>query len=200
VPTGEDMRKLFDLSTVDFERLAALFAQGQRRTARELLRGEAEGRARGMAARNPIRMGLLDRLNDLIERYNAGSMDVERLFEELAAFVRALDDEEQRHVREGLTKDVLAIFDILTRPKPKLTKAEELQVKKIARTLLEKLKREKLILDWRLHETPQADVRETIREELDRLPDVYGAELWEQKVDPTYQVVFERYPGAPKAI
>jgi hypothetical protein len=35
---------------------------------------------------------------------------------------------------------------------PKLTKAQEVEVKAIARRLLGKLKREKLILDWRLKE------------------------------------------------
>ncbi len=77
-------------------------------------------------------------------------MDVERLFEELTAFTRTLDEEEKRHLKENLDEDELAVFDILTRPEPKLTKAEELEVKKIARQLLEKLKREKFILDWRL--------------------------------------------------
>jgi type I restriction enzyme R subunit len=159
----EAVQGLFDLSTIDFERLAELFARGQKRTATEILRGQAEERARDLANRNPTRADLLERLNNLIDRYNAGSRDVERLFEELTAFVQAMNEEEQRHLKEGLTEEELAIFDILTRPEPKLTKAEELEVKKIARQLLTKLKREKLILDWRSRETAKADVRETIK-------------------------------------
>ena len=120
-------------------------------------------------------------------------MDVERLFEELTAFVQGMDEEEQRHVKEGLTEEELAIFDILTRPEPKLTKAEELAVKKIACELLAKLKREKFILDWRLRETAKADVRETIRQEFDQLPQVYERKLWEEKVERTYQFVFEHF-------
>jgi type I restriction enzyme, R subunit len=116
-----------------FRGLTELFARGQRKTATEILRGRAEERARELASRNPTRTDLLDRLNNLIDRYNAGSMDVERLFEELAAFVQAMNEEEQRHLKEGLTEEELAIFDILTRPEPTLTKAEELEVKKIAR-------------------------------------------------------------------
>jgi type I restriction enzyme R subunit len=187
------MKRLFDLSTIDFERLAELFARGQRRTAAEILRGMAEERARGLANRNPTRADLLERLNDLIDRYNAGSMDVQRLFEELMAFTRTLDEEEQRHVKEGLSEEELAVFDILTRPEPKLTKAEELAVKKIARQLLDKLKREKFILDWRLRENAKADVRETIRQEFDQLPEVYERKLWEEKVERTYQFVFEHF-------
>lgn len=193
VPTGEDMKQLFDLSTIDFERLTALFARGQRRTAAEILRGQAEDRAQGMVARNPTRADLVERLNDLIARYNAGSMDVERLFEELTAFVQSMDEEEKRHVKEGLTEEEQAVVDILTRPEPKLSKAQELEVKKIAQQLLEKLKKEKFVLDWQLRESAKADVRETIRQEFDELPEVYDRKLWDEKVERTYQFIFEHY-------
>ena len=56
----------------------------------------------------------------------------------------------------------LAVFDILTRPEPKLSKAQELEAKKVERRLLDKLQRETFILDKRLRETARADVRETI--------------------------------------
>ena len=69
-------------------------------------------------------------------------------------------------------------------------------VKKIARELLDKLKREKFILDWRLRETAKADVRETIRQELDLLPAVYAREIWDDKVERTYRFVFEHFGSA----
>jgi type I restriction enzyme R subunit len=106
-----------------------------------------------------------------------------------------MSDEDQRSVREGLDEEELTIFDLLTKPEPKLTKAQEVEVKNIARTLLAKLKKEKLILDWRLKENAKADVRQTIREEYDALPDIYDRRLWEDKVERTYQFVFERYPA-----
>src|SRR5205823_4725062 len=147
--TGNDLEKLFDLSSIDFDKLADLFGRGHKKTATEVLRGKAERKARELASRNPTRAGLLERLQALIDRYNTGSMDIEKLFEELMRFVRDLDEEERRHVRENLSEDELTIFDILTKPEPKLNKREEVQVKKIARELLAKLEREKLILDWR---------------------------------------------------
>jgi type I restriction enzyme R subunit len=52
-----------------------------------------------------------------------------------------------------------------------------------------------VILDWRLKENAKADVRQTIREEYDELPEVYDRRLWEEKVERTYQFMFERYPG-----
>jgi type I restriction enzyme R subunit len=60
-------------------------------------------------------------------------MKVDRLFEELMEFTRTLDEAKKRHLKENLEEDEFAVFEILTRPEPKLTKAEELQVKKIAR-------------------------------------------------------------------
>ena len=45
---------------------------------------------------------------------------------------------------EGLSEEELALFDILTKPEPVLTKAEEAEVKKACRDLLATLKREKL--------------------------------------------------------
>src|SRR5215218_8620897 len=53
------------------------------------------------------------------------------------------------HVREALNEDELAIFDLLTKPKPKLTAGQEAQAKRIARELFEKLEGELLIPNWR---------------------------------------------------
>lgn len=50
-----------------------------------------------------------------------------------------------------------------------------------------------MILDWRTKEMAKAGVRETIREELDALPEIYDRRLWEDKVERTYQFVFEHY-------
>jgi type I restriction enzyme, R subunit len=148
-----------------------------------------------MVRRNPTRADLIEKFQTMIADYNAGSASVEQLFQQLLDFIRTMSDEEQRAAREGLDEEELAIFDLLTRPEPKLTKAQEVEVKRIARSLLAKLKREKLILDWRLKEGAKAAVRETIREEFDGLPEVYDRRLWEDKVERAYQFVFERYPG-----
>ena len=72
-------------------------------------------------------------------------------------------------------------------------------MKKIARELLAKLKREKFILDWRLSDNAKADVRETIRQEYDLLPPVYEREIWDDKVERTYRFVFEHF-GSAQAI
>jgi type I restriction enzyme R subunit len=45
-----------------------------------------------------------------------------------------------------LAEEQLAIFGILTRPSPKLTKQERAQAKRLARELLDALKAERLVL------------------------------------------------------
>ncbi len=87
---------------------------------------------------------------------------------------------------EGLTEEELALFDILTKPDPTLTKAQEREVKKVAKGLLEVLKIEKLVLDWRSRQQSRAAVRQFIEIELDKLPEAYTPELFEAKCDRTY--------------
>jgi type I restriction enzyme R subunit len=194
-PITDDFTELFDLRAIDFEKLSAAFRKGQKRTQVQMLRAKVEQKLSEMIRRNPTRADLLEKFQSMIAEYNAGSASVDQLFEQLLAFIRSMSEEEQRATREGLDEEELAIFDLLTQPEPKLTKAQEVAVKQIARALLAKLKREKLILDWRLKENAKADVRQTIREEYDDLPEVYDRRLWEDKVERTFQFMFERYHG-----
>src|SRR5204863_6192765 len=58
-----------DLSNIDFEKLATLFA-GRPKTAAEKLREMAEKKAHEMAAANPTRVHLVDKLEKLVEIAN----------------------------------------------------------------------------------------------------------------------------------
>jgi type I restriction enzyme R subunit len=137
----------------------------------------------------------------LIDEYNAGSKNVEQFYQELLDFVRDLSAEETRHVKEGLTEEELALFDLLTKPAVKLTKAERVQVKNAARQLLNVLISEKLILDWKKQQRARAAVRVTIEEQLDTLlPPAYDADLFQQKCDLVYQHIFDNYQGDGQSI
>jgi type I restriction enzyme R subunit len=197
VPITDDFTSLFDLRAIDFEKLSAAFHNGRKRMQVQVLRAKVEQKLGEMIRHNPTRADLLEKFQSMIAEYNAGSASVEQLFEQLLDFIRGMSQEELRAAGEGLDEEELAIFDLLTKPEPKLTKAQEIEVKAIARALLAKLKREKLILDWRLKENAKADVRQTIREEYDGLPEIYDRRLWEDKVERTFQFMFERYPGEP---
>jgi len=195
----DDYAGLFDLRSIDFDRLSAAFRNGQKKTQLQLLRAQAEQRLTAMVRQNPTRADMLERFQNMIAEYNAGSATVEQLFQQLMDFIHGMSEEDQRAAREGLDEEELAIFDLLTKPEPKLTRAQEIEVKRIARQLLVALKREKLILDWRLKENAKADVRQTIRVEFDDLPEVYDRRIWEEKVERTFQYVFEHYSGSVSA-
>jgi type I restriction enzyme R subunit len=96
---------------------------------------------------------------------------------------------------EKLTEEELAIFDLLIKPEMTLKKKEEREVKKVAQELLETLKREKLVLDWRKRQQSRAAVRLSIDEILDRLPRSYIPDLYRHKCDVVYQHIYDSYFG-----
>ncbi len=109
------------------------------------------------------------------------------------AFTHKLSDEEKRGIAEQLTEEELTIFDLLTKPDVVLTKAEERNVKKVAKDPLGTLKREKFVLDWKKRQATRAAVRITIEKMLDELP--YTPELYQKKCDVVYQHVFDSFAG-----
>jgi type I restriction enzyme, R subunit len=132
----------------------------------------------------------------MIEAYNAGSRNVEEFFEELIELAQRLDEEAQRSVAENLSEEELTVFDYLTRPGPDLNAEEKEAVKQIARELLDKLKEECLVLDWRKRQQSRAAVRLLIADMVWRLPEVYNEEMCEQKSTELYQHVYDNYRGA----
>lgn len=138
---------------------------------------------------------ILDRFQKMIEEYNSGALSIEQLFEQLVDFSKDLNEEEQRHMRENISEEEPAVFDILTRPGPDLTDKETDAIKKICREMLAKLKTEKLVLDWRKRRTSRAAVRVAIEEMLDAgLPEKYTVDLFEQKCGALFQHLLEKYP------
>ena len=70
----------------------------------------------------------------------------------------------------------------------------------LAEHLLETLKHEKLVLEWRARQQSKADVRLTIEETLELLPGAYSKELYSAKCAVIYQHVFDSYFGAGRSI
>ncbi|MFC4251514.1 type I restriction enzyme endonuclease domain-containing protein [Sinimarinibacterium flocculans] len=98
------------------------------------------------------------------------------------------------------TEEELALFDILTKPEPKLTKAEEAEAKKVCRELLDTLKREKLILDWREKQQARAGVIQTIKLSLRMLPPPFTRDVREEKQARAYAHVYDHYFGAGQSV
>ena len=189
---GDETAGATDLSGIDFEKLAGAFAQAPRTTV-ERLRAQAARRVQEMATRNPSRVDLIAKLEALIDAYNAATTDVAETFERLKNFLRSLDTEDGRAAREGLSEAELAIYDVLTRPEPTLTRAQEIAVKKVARDLLTKLQDKVAAFQWRQRQQTRGDVRWTIEQVLNGLPEApYPTALWDAKVEAAWQLVFSR--------
>ena len=186
---GDDRGGRVDLTDIDFEKLAKLF-QAKPRTASEQLRTKAQAKAQKLVQANPTRTHLVEKLERLVEDYNLGTLDAEAFFAALTKLIDEMEDEERRAAREGLTDEELAIFDLLTRPEPKLNKAQEAEVKKVARELLEKLQALR-VEHWRQNWQTRAAVQSEIRVVLNELPeDPYPQDVWDQKVEAVWQFVY----------
>jgi len=147
--------------------------------------------------RNPTRAHLVEKLEKLVDEYNLGTLDVEAFFAALKTLIADMDEEERRAAREGSSEDELAIFDLLTKPKPKLTKAQEADVKRVARDLLLKFEDRLSVPQWPLKPRPRAAVHTTIRFTLNDLPEEpYPEPLWNEKVEAVWAFVIDRYGAA----
>ena len=197
---GVDARWV-DLAQIDFEALKKRFAKGKKRTETEKLKGQVHGKLKQMLRLNRTRIDYLERFQKMIDEYNAGSLNIDEFFQQLLAFAESLNEEEKRGVAEQLSEEELALFDILTKPRLDLSDKESKQVKKAAGDLLETLKREKLVLDWRKFQRSRAAVKISIEDKLDEgLPESFSEELFQQKVEAVYQHVFDSYYGGGRGV
>ncbi|MCY4134701.1 MAG: type I restriction endonuclease subunit R [bacterium] len=191
IGTG-DADPLIDLNQLDFEQLILSFG-GRRRTAAKAIEKNIEARLDEAVRKNPTRLDLAEQFRQLIDEYNAGTYNLEELLRRLKAINDELTAEEQRAVREDLSEAELAIYDLLTKPEPDLTKAEARTVKGAARKLLKHVE-EKLVLDWKRKQQTRSAVRVTVRNVLDNeLPDVYERELFDRKVNAVYEHIYTSY-------
>jgi type I restriction enzyme R subunit len=190
-----------DLSKIDFEKLAEKFKMGRKRTLNEKLKGILAQKLMAMVRLNRTRMDYLERFQAMVDAYNAGSLNAEEFFQQLVAFAKSLNEEEQRGVGEQLDEEELALFDLLTKPQIEMSDTDRDKVKSTARELLAALKAGKLVLDWRKRQQARAEVRVTIEKLLDQgLPRAYTPELFEQKTTAVFQHVYDAYYGAGHSV
>jgi len=146
-------------------------------------------------------MDYLERFREMIDAYNAGSLNAEEFFQQLMNFARSLNEEEKRAVGEQLDEEELAIFDLLTKPQIEMSGAERARVKATAKELLTTIKAGKLVLDWRKRQQSRAEVRVSIEKVLDQgLPRAYTPELFEQKTAAVFQHVYDSYYGDGRSV
>lgn len=186
--------KSWDLSKLNFEKLKEEFAEAQYKHIEIAeIKAFIEDKLRQMMAVNSERTDFAEKLQEIIDRYNSGGSSTENYFEDLMTFAEGLKDEDERHIREGLSEDELELYDLLK--KNKLTKAEEQSVKLAAKELIASLLNahpKVLVQDWWKDGQTQMQVRSVIEEVLDKdLPDNYGRLEFKDKCDRVYELVVD---------
>ena len=194
-------RQPVDLSEVDFEALRQRFEKGRKCIEAERLKGLVAKKVEELVKFNRTRLDYYEKFKQLIEDYNAGTMNTEEFFRRLVDFAKSLDEEESRAVAEQLSEEELAVFDVLTKPEMEMKPAQIKQIKKVAQDLLRTLKKGKLVLDWRKRQQARAAVRVAIDDVLDKgLPPAFMPDLYRHKCDLVYQHVYEAYFGGGKSV
>ena len=145
---------------------------------------------------NPSRIDYYERYQEIISAYNAEQdrATIEKTFMELMDLANSMDGEQQRYVREGFSSDEeLSLYDLLF--VENLTKQEIQAIKKVAVTLLERIKTKIAALDhWTDKQETKATIDNLIRDTLwAELPECYdeiSISGYRQKI---YEYVYTRY-------
>jgi len=137
---GDDQAagRTYDLSKINMEKLRDEFAKKVKRKATALkdIRDVVEARLAQMLGKNATRMDYQKRYEDIVADYNndKNRVTIEETFRRLMELADSLDDEQNRHVREGLSEEELALFDLLKRDG--LSRKDRERVKQASRDLL----------------------------------------------------------------
>ncbi len=191
-----------DLSQIDFEQLAEQFKTEHKRTQAEKLKGAINKKLNEMVQLNKSRMDLQEKFEQMIEEYNEGHISDDQHFERIFDFLNELNKEEQRADSEELSEEELAVFDLLTKPELQMTIPQREEVKSAVKGLLETLKQENLVLDWRKQQRLRAKVMVTLGNVLGQgLPDeCFTPILFSQKLEEVYQHIYDSYYGEGRSI
>lgn len=181
--------KLYDISKIDFERLRKEFERSPaKNTTVQSLKEIIEKKLLKMLMQNPTRTDFQKHYEEIVEEYNneKDRVTIEATFEALLKLVDALSEEEQRAVKEGLSEESLALFDLLL--KPNLSKQEIDRIKKVAEGLYAALREELTrIQDFAGKQGTRAEIKVKIKNYLwdDKtgLPESFAPEEVEEKTE-----------------
>ncbi len=199
--------KVYDISKIDFDRLRQEFSRSpKKKTTVVNLRDAISARLAKLLSQNPTRTDFQKRFEEIVDEYNneKDRVTIEKSFEALLVFMEELDEEATRAVRENLDIESLVLFDLLQ--KPNLSKKEINRIKKVASSLLEILKAEKLnIENWREKEGTRDAVRQSIYDYLydDKtgLPaDSYEIDEISVLTESLFNHVYRVYPRLPSPL
>jgi len=180
-----------DLSKIDYSKLKEEFGENQKNTIIQQLAKAMKETTEKMIGINPQRKTLMDKLEKIMEAYNKGSKEIEQIFEELVKLSQDITDEEQRAVKQEMSEEQLAVFDLLY--KDELTDEDKKAIKQIAKELLDIVKA--IIsssVKRREKEQTQAELKVTITNYLyDNLPLTYDEQVVQKKTQELYLYMYE---------
>lgn len=191
---GADSGKIFNISNIDFDLLKSEFAKSQtKNTSVQTLKSAVERQLQRMVRQNPSRIDYYTRYQQIMVEYNRESdrVAIEETFEELLKLVKDLSEEDTRAVRENLSEEHLAVFDLLWESKNNLDTRTRNRIKQVAKSLIELVKVQlKQLENWRDKESTRATIKSFIYDYLysedTGLPDAYD----DSDVDNLANVVF----------
>lgn len=186
--------RTWDLSKINFDKIKEEFARATYKNIEiSDLRAFIQRKVEQMLQQNVARTDFVQRLQAIIDAYNAGSSSADNYFDELVKFAKGLKAESERHVREGLTEDELEIFDLLK--KDSMTQEETQKVRLAARSLLHRLLHEPpkvLVQDWYKDSQTKKKVQSAVEEVLHAyLPESYDRVLFKDKCNHVFEVMVD---------
>lgn len=187
--------RAWDLSTIDFDKLREEFRDTHYKNVQIAdLRAFLEEKIAKMLKQNSTRRDFAQKLQDVIDGYNAGSSSADDFFEQLMLFTAALKQEDERHIRKGLSEDELEIYDLLR--KDKMSKQDEQTVRLAAKALLSRLTEGQpnvLVQDWFKDSQTRLAVRDEVGAVLDaHLPEEsYDKALFTEKRDKVFELTLD---------
>lgn len=190
---AKERSKIYDISQIDFERLRKEFEKSpSKNTTVQNLKDIIERKLLKMLMQNPTRTDFQKHYEEIVDQYNneKNRVTIEATFEALFKLTKNMSHEEQRAVREGLTEESLALFDLLL--KPDLSKAEISRIKKVAEKLYETLNKELArIQNFAAKQATRDEIKIMIKNFLwdDRtgLPDSFAPEEVEEKTEAVFR-------------
>ena len=186
--------KLVDLSKLDFNKIKQNYKESKYKNIEiSDLREFIEKKLQEMLNKNVSRANFAEKLQKIIDKYNAGGMLTDNYFDDLMNFAQDLGNEEERHIREDLSEEELEIYDFLK--KDRITKEELQKIKFAAKELLFKLKDSKtriLKVRWFADEQSRLQVKDAIDKILDvNLPISYGRIIFIEKSNIIFNHIYD---------
>lgn len=190
---GSGKSKLYDISKIDFERLRKEFESSpSKNTTVQSLKDIIEKKLLKMLMQNPTRTDFQKHYEEIVGDYNneKDRVTIEATFEALLKLVDELSEEEERAVKEGLSEESLALFDLLL--KPDLEKAEINRIKKVADELYKTIDAEvRRIQNFTAKQSTRDEIKVKIKDflwnEKTGLPDSFAPEEVEEKTEAVFR-------------